>query len=56
MSRSARSIIGVLGCKAFRVVLAAEGCEGLVKVARNQPGVVLCDLTIRLGRPPITLR
>ena len=30
----------------FRVVLAADGREGLVKVARSQPDVVLCDLTM----------
>ncbi len=30
----------------FCVVLAADGREGLVKVARSQPDVVLCDLTM----------
>jgi two-component system alkaline phosphatase synthesis response regulator PhoP len=30
----------------FRVVLAADGREGLAEVARSQPDVVLCDLTM----------
>ena len=30
----------------FCVVLAADGREGLAKVARSQPDVVLCDLTM----------
>ena len=30
----------------FCVVLAADGREGLAEVARSQPDVVLCDLTM----------
>jgi CheY-like chemotaxis protein len=30
----------------FRVVLAADGREGLAEVARSHPDVVLCDLTM----------